>query len=437
MPLTPAQKDDAARLAPLLAVLGLDSVPDDPAAIQRAYRLALRKRPADTSLRNAAHQLQVEMRRGSRSGAPAVLTPPLALTGPTFSIASEAKPSQAGVPACGCASAQGLRPSMEDEMLVGIKPELGEQASDVSLFAIFDGHGGPRAAKMLARQLPNALQLAASACRAAGSRDQHGPILSASAARVAFADMDERIRVRSAAGHWDDGSCACVALLDTSRRVLQLMQVGDCNGLLLRRGSSDKAGALVIAGDDESSNVHQRSEPPAGIGRSIFRPAASAPPPRSPLLCPNHRPTEPAEFERLRAVGAKVSATGRCAGLAVSRVFGDHALKQSQPSGALLAEPELVLRSLESADELLLLACDGLWDFVTAEQACATVNLALAPTNTHAARDLAAASKALVQEALDRGGTDNVSVLLVDLRDSGSGAVPAAGGRRLRQYDKA
>ena len=79
---------------------------------------------------------------------------------------------------------------------------------------------------------------------------------------------------------------------------------------------------------------------------------------------------------------------------------------------------------------------DGLWDFVTAEQACATVNLALAPTNTHAARDLAAASKALVQEALDRGGTDNVSVLLVDLRDSGSGAVPAAGGRRLRQYDK-
>ena len=47
MPLTPAQKDDAARLAPLLAVLGLDSVPDDPAAIQRAYYQEARN-PSDT-----------------------------------------------------------------------------------------------------------------------------------------------------------------------------------------------------------------------------------------------------------------------------------------------------------------------------------------------------------------------------------------------------
>ena len=168
------------------------------------------------------------------------------------------------------------------------------------MFAVLDGHGGARAAKLLANQMPSVVGKAASSSAAASDDGDAELVLPAAACMAAFAELDARILARSEADRWEDGACACVALVDGERGLLTLLQLGDCNAVLLRRESSKStAGATELR-------------------------VQSAP-----------------EAARLREAGAEVSRTGRLSGLAVSRAFGDRTHKVSWPT-ALLAAPEVV-----------------------------------------------------------------------------------------------
>ena len=114
-----------------------------------------------------------------------------------------------------------------------------------------------------------------------------------------------------------------------------------------------------------------------------------------------------------------VSATGRVAGLAVSRAFGDVSFKSSAQS-YLIATPEVVTRVFTpevAAGTVLVLACDGLWDFVSPAEACSILAAALEPSDASAwhADALQAAALRLADAALDKGGDDNVSVVVVPL----------------------
>lgn len=307
-----------------------------------------------------------------------------------------------------CASAQGRRPTMEDESVCGV--EVGGEAR---VFAVLDGHGGCRAAQLVAREVPALLA------------SLNGPDgwPGEAAAKAAVSELDARILASAASEQWDDGTCACIALVDGVRRRLHVVQVGDSNALLLRR---DASGRL------HTTTGHHRG-----------------------LLCTSHRPTERSEAARLRAAGATVSADGRCAGLAVSRALGDFDAKRREPA-TFICEPQVLSHQL--ADEaLLVIACDGLWDFVSAEACAAALDAALAPAPPTAEAHTAAAppsievpseppseydaflaalsagpkarkargirpppsvdaaAQALVALALDAGSDDNVSVVVVDL----------------------
>jgi serine/threonine protein phosphatase PrpC len=76
-------------------------------------------------------------------------------------------------------------------------------------------------------------------------------------------------------------------------------------------------------------------------------------------------------------------------------------------------------------DEYLLLACDGLWDVFTTQDAGETfwrqlqaVTLGSTPTG----EDLAAACDAMVAEALARKSEDNITVMAVRLASGRSGS---------------
>jgi hypothetical protein len=100
--------------------------------------------------------------------------------------------------------------------------------------------------------------------------------------------------------------------------------------------------------------------------------------------------------------------------LAVSRALGDLALAPHVSS-----EPATRSVDLSAADEWLLLACDGVWDVLSDDDAAAIVlETADAAAKEAGAADAAAA--ALVDAALAAGTTDNVSVLLVRLQSRAS-----------------
>ena len=96
--------------------------------------------------------------------------------------------------------------------------------------------------------------------------------------------------------------------------------------------------------------------------------------------------------------------------------------------------PEIMVheRGSSGTEELLLLACDGVWDVFdnqgAGEYLISRLEDPLAEVN---GEDLARACDALVAECLRRGSTDNITAMAVSL---GSGPPPtpsAIGGRML------
>ena len=360
----------------LLSLLGLNAVPDDEHLLHRAYKKALRADPSKASeLRAAMNALatpdsRAEFLRQQSAAARALAITQAKTPRGRVQITGGEAASPELVCAYGHASLQGRRSSMEDEVLLA--PLGGGRYA----YGVFDGHGGPRAARMLRRHLPDALRKRASA--------------SAESLKAAFEEVDAAICARSSADGWDDGSTALVAIIgsgppgtssDSQSTTVTLLQLGDCDAILCH------VPTVSILGE-------------------------------APLLT-RHRPNEPSEAQRLAALGVTVSATGRVAGLAVSRAFGDVSFKSSAQS-YLIATPEVVTRVFtpeEAAGTVLVLACDGLWDFVSPAEACSILAAALEPSDASAwhADALQAAALRLADAALDKGGDDNVSVVVVPL----------------------
>lgn len=100
-------------------------------------------------------------------------------------------------------------------------------------------------------------------------------------------------------------------------------------------------------------------------------------------LTEDQKPDLPGEAERLRAAGATMtassqygparvwsSATGGC-GLAMSRSIGDGIFSEF----GVVATPETALRPLDKDDAWLVLASDGVWEFLDNERVVALVEL--------------------------------------------------------------
>lgn len=133
---------------------------------------------------------------------------------------------------------------------------------------------------------------------------------------------------------------------------------------------------------------------------------------RATTLTTDHVPGRPDESERITAAGGAVL-RGRVNGvLAVSRALGDTAL-----IGMVSHVPDVAEHALRPDDQLLILASDGLWDFVEDSDAAAMLrSLPLIPGSIAVPCDLPAAARGLIDLAVSRGSTDDCSVVLVDLR---------------------
>ncbi|GKC07836.1 phosphatase 2C 37-like protein [Tanacetum coccineum] len=142
-------------------------------------------------------------------------------------------------------------------------------------------------------------------------------------------------------------------------------------------------------------------------------------------------PDRPDELQRIEEAGGRVIYWdgARVLGvLAMSRAIGDNYLKPY-----VIPEPEVTVTERTAEDECLILASDGLWDVVSNDVACSVarmclrsqevpspprspgseLNVARGESSDKACSD---ASTLLTKLALARRSTDNVSVVVVDLR---------------------
>lgn len=260
-----------------------------------------------------------------------------------------------------------------------------------SFFAVFDGHGGGEASAYLGRhmhhELQAALEQAVPRLLAATSEGERDDIVR-SMLSACFDELDARF-IREA-DRPQAGSTATTALLMGGR--LFTANVGDSRTVLCR-----VAGAALPLSND-------------------------------------HKPTRADEAARIRKAGGFVI-QGRVMGdLAVSRAFGDCEFKTGhgvpppdalsgddiEPGPLVIATPEITAETVHEDDEFLLLACDGLFDVFTNEEACDFLREQLRGSGSGAGSggvgDLQNACNRIVHEAIHvRGSRDNVTVVVTRL----------------------
>jgi protein phosphatase PTC1 len=112
-----------------------------------------------------------------------------------------------------------------------------------------------------------------------------------------------------------------------------------------------------------------------------------------------HKGSDEAEAKRIVKAGGFIVLNRVNGILAVTRSLGDCAMKDY-----VVGEPYTQEVKLEPTDTHLILACDGLWDVCTDQEAVELIN---------GESDADAMAKKLLVHALKNGTTDNVSVMVV------------------------
>ncbi|KAI8379555.1 phosphatase 2C-like domain-containing protein [Radiomyces spectabilis] len=260
----------------------------------------------------------------------------------------------------GASAMQGWRITMEDAHTT--IPEYTDTGA--SFFAVFDGHGGSNVAKYSGEHLQD---------RVLDSDDfRQGKIREA--LKAGYLGIDEDLRKDPQYEHETSGCTAVVALL-TKDNILYVGNAGDSRAVISANGK-----AIALSQD--------------------------------------HKPTNAKETARIEKAGGHVEA-GRVNGnLALSRALGDFEFKQNDSlpaeEQAVTANPDVTDHKLTKNDEFIIVACDGIWDCLTNQEAVNFVRKGLSNKKT-----LATICEEMMDECLadesDLGGVgcDNMTVIIV------------------------
>lgn len=149
-------------------------------------------------------------------------------------------------------------------------------------------------------------------------------------------------------------------------------------------------------------------------------------------LTHDHKATDPKEISRIQSAGGMML-RGRVLGvLAVARSLGDHGLKEFVIGRPFLSSTVISIKKNEfypSSDkpdepgmcegpspltdgEFLVVACDGLWDVMEDQEAVDLVRNFIGNTASDMRHKQKQAARYLIDEALRRGSTDNITVVV-------------------------
>jgi len=273
--------------------------------------------------------------------------------------------------AVGWAEDIGRRDEMEDGFVfVDGFGGLREQA----FFAIYDGHGGRHCVDYVTQHLHENLARAV----------EENPTNVPDAFTKAFNVTDRNMQ---ASGINSSGCTACSCLLraEGDSRIIYTAHLGDARAVICRGGLAVRLTSMS-----------------------------------------DHKATDPVEAKRVIENGGTIFNERVNGMLAISRAFGDHQLKApTLPKDVVSNVPDISSTDLTDKDMFVIVACDGLWDVVQDQEA---VNLVLegirelmklmpsmSKQNDHTSKKQMAEilARMLLEEALARGTSDNVSCMLV------------------------
>ncbi|CAF1935424.1 unnamed protein product [Brassica oleracea var. botrytis] len=291
-------------------------------------------------------------------------------------------------PKIGTTSVCGRRRDMEDAVSVH-HSLIHKNSENLHFYGVFDGHGCSHVAEKCRERLHEIVKRDVEAM-AAGGEDEWKETMAKS-----FQKMDREVCQRDsnngAASRSVKSSCRCE------------LQSPQCDAV----GST----AVVSVVTPEKIVVSN-----CGDSRAVLCRNGVAIP-----LSSDHKPDRPDELIRIQQAGGRVIYWdgARVLGvLAMSRAIGDNYLKPY-----VIPDPEVAVTDRTDDDECLILASDGLWDVVTNETACGVARMCLQGAAAADGGDSDTAHNAcsdaallLTKLALARQSSDNVSVVVVDLR---------------------
>ena len=161
--------------------------------------------------------------------------------------------------------------------------------------------------------------------------------------RTGFLEIDEHMRVMSEKKHGVDRSGSTAVGVLISPQHTYFINCGDSRGLLCRN-------------------------------RKVY------------FFTQDHKPSNPLEKERIQNAGGSVMIQRVNGSLAVSRALGDFDYKCVHGKGPAeqLVSPEPEVHDIERSeedDQIIILACDGIWDVMGNEELCDFVRSRLEVTD--------------------------------------------------------
>jgi len=116
-------------------------------------------------------------------------------------------------------------------------------------------------------------------------------------------------------------------------------------------------------------------------------------------LTEDHKASNKSEAERVIAAGGFIKNERVNGMVAISRSLGDHCMK-----AYIISEPHITCTELQSIDQLLILACDGVWDVIHEQEAVEFIMNDSDPNLM---------AKKLLVQSIKAGSTDNITVMVV------------------------
>jgi len=271
----------------------------------------------------------------------------------------------------------------------GLKPESPNQdswsilkLSDYSLYGVFDGHGqkGHDVSQFVKENMPK-LVIRDQRFKTADQCQMLTDIYKRVQSLICTCDRTKKLNAQLS------GTTCTFVIHDHQKQKLTVSHVADST--------------CVMGSWEDDSRKKLKGEP----------------------LTKDHKPNDPKEKKRIEANGGRVvfdgyanhriyAQKGRYPGLNMSRCLGD--LLGHQDAGCS-AEPDVNEYSLTSLDHVLLLCSDGVWEFISPQEAVDIVG-------QYKQEKAADAANQLAKEAWDRwireeGGTvvDDITVVLIYL----------------------